>query len=76
MGHRRGHRLCYRHDAAIGDGNARRFSGGLYRGLAYGRSVKTAFDLGKNEIDLSRGKDADVFHLLTRPGVDAEKVYL
>jgi hypothetical protein len=61
---------------SISDEAATRFAGGFYRGISYGRSVKTAFDLGCNEIGLaSLGEDKSP-KLLSRKGVDPTDVYL
>ena len=48
----------------IGDTDARAFAAAFYEALAYGRSVRTAFDLGRNRIDLYGLKDEDVPQLL------------
>lgn len=48
----------------IGDGDARAFAAAFYGALAYGRSVKTAFELGRNRIDLAGLRDEDVPQLL------------
>jgi hypothetical protein len=56
--------------AAIGDEAAVRFAGGFYTAIGYGKSIKTAFDLGRNEIDLAALGEKDIPTLLTRPGVD------
>lgn len=55
---------------AIGDAAAIRFAAGFYQALGYGRSIQTAFNNGKNQIDLdSLGEEATP-QLLTKPGVD------
>jgi len=59
---------------AISDEAAIRFAGGFYRGLGYGRSVQTAFDLGRNEIDLSSLDDDAKPRLLTKSGIKASNV--
>ena len=62
---------------SIGDDGARVFAAALYRGLAFGKSVQTAFDLGLNELQLMGLKDdEDVPVLLIREGVDASAVTL
>ena len=48
----------------IGDTAARDFAAAFYGALAYGRSVKTAFELGRNQIDLAGLQDQDVPQLL------------
>jgi hypothetical protein len=49
---------------AIGDQAAIRFAASFYQALGYGRDVKTAFDLGCNQIDLEHLGDKDVPQLL------------
>lgn len=54
---------------SIGDEATRVFSAAFYRGLAFGRSVRTAFDLGINELKLaSLGPEGSIPHLLFRTG--------
>ena len=48
----------------IGDKDARAFAAAFYGGLAYGKSVKVAFELGRNQIDLAGLRDVDVPQLL------------
>jgi len=56
---------------SIGDEGARVFAAAFYRGLAFGRVVQTAFDLGVNELKLKGlQSDEDVPVLLTRAGVN------
>jgi hypothetical protein len=59
---------------AIEDAAAVRFAAGFYRALGYGRSVGTAFDLGRNEIDLASVDGEDIPQLITRSGIDADTV--
>jgi tetratricopeptide (TPR) repeat protein len=59
---------------AIKDGASIAFSGAFYETLGFGRPVKTAFELGKNQIDLTGLLDADVPKLLVREGVDATRI--
>ena len=40
------------------------FAAAFYGALAYGRNVKTAFELGRNRIDLAGLRDEDVPQLL------------
>ena len=62
---------------SIEDEAARVFAAAFYRGLAFGRSVQTAFDLGVNELKLRALKDdEDVPLLLIRDGVDGASVTL
>ncbi len=58
----------------ISDEAAIKFAGGFYRGLGYGRSVKAAFDLGCNEIDLPNLDEETRPRLLTKSGVKASNV--
>ena len=62
---------------SIGDDGAGTFAAAFYRGLAYGKSVQTAFGLGLNELRLMELMDDEgVPVLLTREGVDASAVTL
>lgn len=61
---------------AVTDEAAIRFAGGFYRALGYGRSVQTAFNLGKLEIELDLpglGEDA-IPQLLAKQGVDPASI--
>lgn len=62
--------------AKIGDRAAIAFAGAFYRALGYGRSLQTAFDLGKNELDLQGLTGSEVLALTTRSGVDAGSIRL
>ena len=56
---------------SIGDEAARVFASAFYRGLAFGRSVQTAFDLGVNELQLiGLGREGQIPQLLVRSGVN------
>jgi CHAT domain-containing protein len=59
---------------AVGDDAAILFATGFYRGLGYGRDVRTAFELGTNLIGLQGVPDVDVPHLVAR-NVKAEDVF-
>ena len=60
---------------SIEDDAARVFAAAFYRGLAFGRSVRTAFDLGINELKLlGLGHSDAIPQLLVRTGVDANTV--
>lgn len=52
--------------AAIGDQAAISFAGGFYRALGYGESMRSAFELGRNEIDLASLDQENVPRLLSR----------
>jgi hypothetical protein len=57
---------------SIGDEAARVFSAAFYRGLAFGRSVFNAFELGLNELKLMGLSEDDVIpRLFVRSGVDS-----
>ena len=61
----------------IGDEGARVFAAAFYRGLAYGRSVQSAFDLGLNELQLEGLRDDEsVPVLVSREGVSASEATL
>lgn len=61
----------------IGDDAAREFAAAFYRGLAFGRTIQNAFDLGIGQLKLMGLKDdEDVPVLMTRKGIDAGSVIL
>lgn len=59
---------------AIEDEAAIAFASALYGGLAYGKSLHTAFGLGVNALDLRRYPGSAAPRLLTRQGIDARRV--
>jgi hypothetical protein len=61
---------------AVSDRAAIAFAGAFYQALGYGQDIKTAFELGCNQIDLTGLAQSDVPHLITREGVQAEDVRL
>lgn len=61
---------------AIEDRAALSFAAGFYRALGYGRSIQSAFNLGRNEIDLAGQSDLDVLQLHTRAGVTPDSVHI
>jgi hypothetical protein len=61
---------------AIRDDAAISFAMAFYQALGYGRSVKTAFDLGRAQIDLENLNDQDVPKLLTASNCDPANVIL
>jgi hypothetical protein len=62
---------------SVGDEAARVFAAAFYRGLAFGQSVKTAFDLGVNDLRLLGFSHEDhIPRLLVRPGLDAANAVL
>jgi hypothetical protein len=52
------------------------FSAAFYQGIAYGRSVQTAFDLGVNELELKGIQGADIPDIIPRQGVAAKDLIL
>ncbi len=63
-------------NCSVKDTVAITFAGAFYRGLAFGESVKSAFDLGCNQVDLAVLGQADVPQLVFRTGVSADKVFI
>lgn len=61
---------------AIKDSAAIGFASSFYRGLAFGRSVRSAFKLANNQLDLSSIGGSDIPRLFVRPGVDADAPFL
>ena len=61
---------------AIDDSSAIAFAASFYQGLGYGRSIQTAFELGKGQINLQGLPGKDVPQLKLAQGVDAAKLYL
>lgn len=59
---------------AVGDKAAILFASHFYQGLAFGRSVETAFELGKGQLDLSNIPEADIPKLLVRYGCASTQV--
>lgn len=57
----------------IGDEAAIVFASHFYQGLAFDRSVQTAFELGRSQLDLSKIRESDMPKLLVRYGVDLTK---
>jgi uncharacterized SAM-dependent methyltransferase len=61
----------------IGDEAARKFAASFYRALGFGRSVKTAFELGVSSIKLhDLGDHSSCPVLLVRAGLDPDSVVL
>jgi hypothetical protein len=61
---------------AIGDESAITFAAAFYQAIGFGRSVKTAFDLGTTSLKLGGFDGSDMPTLLTGPGVDAASIVL
>ena len=51
---------------AVGDEAAIEFATAFYRALGYGRDIRTAFELGTNQIGLQNLPDEDTPHLLAK----------
>ncbi len=60
----------------IGDKSAIAFAASFYRAIAFGRSVREAFEQGKVSIQLEGLPRYDVPTLLAKPGVDTSKLYI
>lgn len=60
----------------IKDKSAIAFTAGFYTGLAEGRTVQRAFDLGKNQMHLMGEPHADRLRLHCKPGVDPRTLKL
>jgi len=60
---------------SVNDRSAINFSYSFYQALAYGRSVRTAFDLGCLQIDLKKLSSSEVPRLLTKTESSAELTF-
>lgn len=60
----------------IEDQAAINFAWAFYQGLENGESIRTAFDLGVNQIKLEGSCDDDVPQLLVRDGIDPQNIFL
>ncbi|HXU38168.1 MAG TPA: tetratricopeptide repeat protein [Blastocatellia bacterium] len=63
-------------NGAILDKGARIFSAHFYQALAFGRSVKVAFDLAVNQLLIEGIQGADKPELLCRKGIDPSQCFL
>jgi len=63
-------------NTVIGDRAAVIFSSHFYQALAFGRSVRKAFELAKNQLELEGIDESKTPELLEREGADAAKTYL
>ncbi|WP_437907983.1 CHAT domain-containing protein [Sorangium sp. So ce327] len=61
---------------AVDDRSAIAFAGAFYQALGYGEDVKSAFELGCNQIGLTGLAQSDVPRLVVRDGVRSEDVRL
>jgi CHAT domain-containing protein len=61
---------------AVGDTGATAFAWAFYEALAFNASVREAFDLGCNQVDLNRlPDDKDIPKLISRDGIDPQKIH-
>lgn len=60
----------------IGDDSAIAFASSFYQALGYGKSIKSAFDLGCNQIHISALNDQDIPKLIIRSRGDPANVFL
>lgn len=61
---------------AIKDKSATNFAASFYQALAYGRSVKTAFELGRNQLGLHDDPDEGLLTFEHRDQLDPSKIFL
>jgi len=61
---------------AVSDSAAIQFSTAFYRALGFGRDVRTAFELGRLQIDMEGLNEPDTPKLLTRNGKPEELVFV
>lgn len=61
-------------ERAITDKGAIQFASGFYQGLAYGRDLETAFQLGRAQIDLSGLRDSAIPHLKSGRGIQPKSI--
>lgn len=61
---------------SIGDEAARVFAASFYQAIAFGRSVKDAFDLGLASLRLQGIDEHETPEILTKEGVDSSLLYL
>lgn len=59
---------------AVTDAAALKFAGSFYNALAHGESIRTAFDLACNQLDLQHISEEKTPKLLTREGKDASTI--
>jgi hypothetical protein len=60
----------------IGDESAIAFAASFYQSLGYGKSVKTSFELGRNQIQLEGFAEENLPKLLARRGTDPKDIVL
>lgn len=61
---------------AVSDDLSIEFAGALYQGLAFGRSARSAFELGCSAINLLGGVASEIAHIRCRDGVDPSSLLL
>jgi hypothetical protein len=59
--------------ASMNDDSAIQFANGFYIGIAEGRSIQGAFDLGRNRIEIYRLDNVHTPQLICRHGIDPRK---
>lgn len=57
---------------AVKDSAAIGFAAAFYRALAFGRTVREAFRLATNQLQLSSIEGSDILHFFVRPGADPD----
>jgi predicted transcriptional regulator len=62
--------------AAVTDEAARVFAESFYQAIGFGKSIKTAFDLGCNKVARLNISEAHTPKLLNRQGIDPSSIYL
>lgn len=62
--------------AAVTDEAARVFAESFYQAIGFGKSIKTAFDLGCNKVARLNIPEAHTPKLLNRQGIDPSSIYL
>jgi hypothetical protein len=60
----------------ISDAGAIIFAAAFYRAIAFGHSIQEAFNQGRAGLKLQGNGEEDIPQLITRPGIDPEKVTL
>jgi CHAT domain-containing protein len=61
---------------AVKDGAAISFASSFYRSLAFGRSVREAFELANNQLDLLSIEGSDITRLFVRAGANDQDPFL
>jgi hypothetical protein len=61
---------------AIKDASATNFAASFYQGLAFGRSMNAAFELGRNQLGLTRDPDESILKLIHKDTIKPSKLFL